>query len=245
MSVTLNTRKSFSTFKSKFSSVNGVNFFAVQPVSQQKEDEAAFNSSDRPSAGRVALEELEEKYKSLLESVRVEKFNPKYISRYIASAEKRRGAPFTPAERKRIKEMATSKDPEVIRLLALELRIGVPRKIERDALAAMGNIMLHREDAALREFLCNPNKDPNLTAYVKTILMMSHVETWMDRYTKLKQQYGSLVRPLEWVIPDLDFTNERSKRKKEQEEQKNKKQKPVARKKKAPASSSEEKELSV
>jgi len=235
VSVTLNTRTRFSTFKTKFGSVSGVNFFAQVPPIGEPRDNAEFDNSQRSTAGQVALEELEEKYRSLLESVRVENFNPKYISRYIISAEKRRGAPFTPAERKRIKEMATSKDPEVIRLLALELRIGVPRKIERDALASMGNLMLHREDDALRQFLSSPEKDPNLVAYVKTILMMSHVETWMDRYNRWKRQYGSLVRPLEWLIPDLVFSNKERQQKKQEQKEEQKKQKQKAPKAKASA----------
>lgn len=148
--------------------------------------------SDRQTtAAAQALEDLEEKYNALVESIDVEKFNPAYISRYIKRAETRRGAPYADHEKKRFREMAKSGNPHLIRLLALELRIGIPKKIERDALAAMGRLMLHRDQAEdLRRFLDQPDKDPNLRNWVQTMLAMNTVEQWMGTLQRWRETWA-------------------------------------------------------
>ncbi len=157
-------------------------------------DEDAFHGEPFSSATENALEELEEKYQDLLESVDVDKLNPKYLTRYIRRAEERRGGPFTKIEKAHFREMAGSNDPEVKRLLALELRVGVPKKVEMEALAAMGNLLLHRDDmVALEGFMQKPNKDANLREWVRTTLMMNRVEFWMEKYKHLKNWMTQLI----------------------------------------------------
>ncbi len=170
----------------------GVSSFTLFPPLSLS-DEDAFQSKPEllPSATENALEELEEKYQDLLRAVDVDKLNPKYLTRYIKRAEERRGGPFTKEEKTGFREMATSKDPEVKRLLALELRVGVPKKVEIEALAAMGNLLLHRDDTrSLEAFIEKPEKDPNLREWVRTTLMMNRVEFWMGRYQHFKSWAG-------------------------------------------------------
>ncbi|MBK8189525.1 MAG: hypothetical protein IPK79_03660 [Vampirovibrionales bacterium] len=169
----------------------------VGPVDEaESADLLASSSLERQTtAAAQALEDLEEKYNALVESIDVEKFNPAYISRYIKRAETRRGAPYADHEKKRFREMAKSGNPNLIRLLALELRIGIPKKIERDALAAMGRLMLHRDQAAdLRGFLDQPDKDPNLRNWVQTMLTMNTVEQWMGALQRWRESWAGLWR---------------------------------------------------
>ncbi len=190
MAISVNSRRTGWPSGIKPPKVDGLSPFAqVLPVEQKRD-----LIEQMPSAAKKALEELEEKYTSLVKAVKVDIFKPENIEEYILRAEKRRGAPFTRAERDRFRDMAKSGDPEKIRLVALELRFGVPRKVERAALAAFGNLILYRDQVApLREFLDKPGKDPNLVAYVKTILMMNRVERWMEKYQNWRDRLSGFV----------------------------------------------------
>lgn len=174
--------------KSKF---KGIQFLTI---GQDDDATDMFDDDNHPypevTAVERALEDFEEFYLRLLESVNVDTFERKYINRYIKRAENRRGAAFTKAERERFRDMAKSDNPEMLRLLALELRIGIPRRVERDALAALGNLMLYRDqDGAFKSFLSRPNKDPNLLAIVKTVSMTGQVEDWMGKVQELKERF--------------------------------------------------------
>ena len=167
---------------------------------------------------KYALDELEEKYESLRESVRADKFNPKYINRYIAHAEKRRGTPFTRTERNNFRELALSKDPKVIEQLAFDLRIGVPKKIELEAMAAMGRFLMHHnENDALEEFLEKPTNDPQIKHWVYTTLMMNKVEYWIGRYKEFRNWLAAFTGK----APNSKDKEENQQKKKKQQQPKN------------------------
>ena len=148
------------------------------------------------STTRLALDEFDEQYKTLLESVDVEKFDPAKIKRYIKRAETRRGAPFIESEKQQYHAMAQSTDANVLRLLAVELQIGVSRnfkKIKLDAEAAMARVILNRHDQdALKAFLDDPHRDPNMRDWVRTTLYLNRVEYWIKTVDDYKRRFTSL-----------------------------------------------------
>lgn len=159
----------------------------------------------KPKASEVekAFDELEKSYEKLLTSINLKAFNRSKIEDYLRLAEKRAGMEISEKEKLRLRKMAQSEDPKVLRLLALELRIGIPRKAEKEAMAALGQMMLYRQDRkSFEKFLAAPDKDENLKAYVRTIIMMNRVEDLMYRYENFKGQVRNLFN-MQRLIPGM------------------------------------------
>lgn len=141
------------------------------------------------NATERALENFDVSYQRLMSGINIKAFNPEKIETYMKATEKRTGREFTKKEKDRIRRAAQSNNPDVIRLLALELRVGIPRKLEHNALAAYGELMMNRSDSqTLIRFAKKPTTDPNLKSHIETVIMMNRVE-------------GTLSRIKEWLPP--------------------------------------------
>lgn len=152
------------------------------------------------SAAQGAVDELEECYNDMLESIDIEKINleENYVKGYITRSEKRRGGKYSKAQRDRYLDMARQAqktgDKEMVRLLALELCIGIPPKTEKAVMAAFGKVFIHHreENEVLQNFVEKSKVNPNLAAYMRTILMVNKVETWVGKYEEIKERFASL-----------------------------------------------------
>jgi hypothetical protein len=134
-----------------------------------------------------ALAQLESRYQAMVDGIQLKYFDPTKIEQYIRMAEKRAGMEMSDKERFRLIRLAKINNPQLLKLLALELRIGIPKRLEQAALASLGELMLHRDDEdALRGYLDDPSKDDNLKAYVRTVLMMNKTERWMAKVETAK-----------------------------------------------------------
>ena len=130
-----------------------------------------------------ALQELENSYSRLVNSINLNLFHPLKLNHYIHLAEKRSGKDYTDLEKEHMKLIVQSDNERALRLLALELGVGVPKKAERDAMSAMGALMLHRNNTqALETFLQKPGTDENIRSHVQLILMMSKFEKTVNRF---------------------------------------------------------------
>lgn len=146
------------------------------------------------SGAERALQQLEVSYQRLIDGIQLEHFDPKRIETYIKMAEKRSGILMSDEEKGRLVQASQSNDEQILRLLALQLRVGIPRRLEKEALAAMGELMLNREDtSALKKFAQDASKDPNLQAYVRNLLMMNRVESMMARVDKVRVLFSGLL----------------------------------------------------
>lgn len=143
-----------------------------------------------------ALQQFEQSYQRLLDSINLEHFDPNKIENYIRLAEKRAGVDMTDKEKARIRELVFTGDPEILKLVALELRVGISRKLEKEVLAAFGELIIyHREnDALMMNFLGHPTKDENLKAYVRILMMMSRFERLLNKWQGFQDRYKRLTR---------------------------------------------------
>ncbi|MBX2861484.1 MAG: hypothetical protein KTR14_09620 [Vampirovibrio sp.] len=144
---------------------------------------------------------FEKKYTAFVNSVDIAKFYPKKVNQYIKRAEAWNGA-YSEQEIARFKEMAASKNPDLIKQLALEFRVGISKKDEKEAMAAFGRlVVLYRNNITeLQKFLQKKDMDPNLRAYVQTLVMMYHVERWLRRYRRVKSYYANLKQGMRQAV---------------------------------------------
>lgn len=174
-----------------------VNKTASKPWMPFSTPAATFQNRPTVSATEKAIEQLEVSYERLLQSINLKLFRPEKINQYIATAEKRSGTSFSEEEKQQIRLIAQSGDENSTRLLALELRVGIPKKSEREALAALGELMLHRHNTkVLEQFVEDPHNDENLKAHIKTILMVNKVESAMLKMDNIKRDLSNLTRGL-------------------------------------------------
>ncbi|MEB3288183.1 MAG: hypothetical protein VKJ04_11865 [Vampirovibrionales bacterium] len=165
-----------------------------------------------------ALQQLETRYQAMFEGIQLKYFDPNKIENYIRMAEKRMGMELSEKERIRLIQISKSKDPNILKLLALELRIGIPKRLEQAALAALGELLLQRDDEeALQAYLEDPTKDDNLKAYVRTVMMMNKVERVMARVENAKSTLKSFFN-----ISGQGGGQQQQKKKKQQEQKKQK-----------------------
>ncbi len=161
----------------------GLTFALKHPVTQR-------NGAER------ALQQFELAYQALLDGIKLEHFDPNKIENYIRLAEKRAGVDMSDKEKGRIRELVNTGDPDILKLVALELRVGISRKLEKEALAAFGELVIyHREqDALMQNFLSHPTKDENLKAYIRILIMMSRFERIMNSWHAMRDRYRRLTR---------------------------------------------------
>lgn len=172
-----------------------------QPVKQEmaKSDKPDFKNE--PPIQK-ALRQLEESYTNMKESINLKRFDAQKIEEYLMKAEKRTGLPYSDEEKGQFRQLAQSTDVEHLKLLCLELHVGISEKAEKEAMAAMGRLILHRNQTqALRAYMELPGKDPNLKAYIRTVLMMHKVENWMNTVEDVKRKVKRTVSPFKWLVP--------------------------------------------
>jgi hypothetical protein len=146
-----------------------------------------------------ALRQLEESYVNLKESVNLKKFDATKIEEYITKAEKRTGLPYSIEEKEQFRQMAKVSDPELLKLLCMELHVGLSEKAEKEAMASLGRLILHRNQTdALKAYMDMPGKDANIKAYIRTVLMMHRVENWMNTVEDVKRK---VKKPFQWLVP--------------------------------------------
>jgi len=145
-----------------------------------------------------ALQQFEQSYQRLLDSINLEHFDANKIENYIRLAEKRAGVDMTELEKGRIRELVFTGEPEILKLVALELRVGISRKLEKEALAAFGELIIyHREhEALMQNFLSHPTKDENLKAYIRILIMMSRFERLLNKWQGFRDRYKRMTRSL-------------------------------------------------
>lgn len=177
----------------------------MEPVQDQSEFSDEGKQQQHQSAAKAAVDELEECYNDMLESIDTDKINleENYVKGYITRSEKRRGGRYNKAQRQRYMDLARQAkktgDKELVRLLALELCIGIPPKTEKAVMAAFGNVFIHHreESDVLKSFVEKANVNPNLAAYMRTILMVNRVENWVGKYEELKERFTKFI-PGNW-----------------------------------------------
>jgi hypothetical protein len=172
----------------------------IEDASQFSDESNQQQNKREHEAAENALNELEEAYSEMVNSIDIEKINleENYVKGYITRSEKRRGGPYTKAQRNRFLQLAAqakeNDDKELIRILALELCIGISPKMEKAVLASFGNLFIHHRDAigVLKDFTNrDENKaDANLIAYIRTLMMLNQVEGWMGRIENVKHRFG-------------------------------------------------------
>jgi hypothetical protein len=161
-----------------------------------KTDRAEFKNE---TGIQKALRQLEESYVNLKESVNLKKFDATKIEEYITKAEKRTGLPYSVEEKEQFRLMAKSSDPDFLKLLCMELHVGLSEKAEKEAMAALGRLILHRNQTdALKAYMDMPGKDANIKAYIRTVLMMHRVENWMNTVEDVKRK---VKKPFQWLVP--------------------------------------------
>ena len=162
---------------------------AVSPVIPMLGDHCALNNSPSTEGASRALVQLSSAYARMVAAINLKLFNPDRIDEYIRRAEKRSGADMTDMEKDRLRRLAKTTDERVLRLLCLELRVGIPKKEEAEAERAFGQLLLARHDReALQRFMNDANADENLKAHVRAVLMLGQVEQWMSRYKQWKER---------------------------------------------------------
>ncbi|MGE0201753.1 MAG: hypothetical protein AB7P76_12405 [Candidatus Melainabacteria bacterium] len=156
----------------------------------------ASTAAQAQSPAARALAQLESSYAELLQSTEITAFNPNEIERYIRAYQKRTGRILTESQRERIMQIASSKDPSLLKLLALEFGIGVDRQAEKKALAALGQLFLERDDSeTLQQFLEDGQKDENLKAHVSSLQMLNKIESGVAWYNGLRNWFLGLFKP--------------------------------------------------
>lgn len=155
-----------------------------------------------------ALRQLDTSYTALKESVNLKKFDSAKIEDYFRLAEKRSGFPIPEADKAQIRELVKTQDPELLRMVALELRVGISEKAEKEAMAALGRLILYRENTkALQAYLLDPGKDQNLKAHVKTVLMMNRVEGALSSFESVKRKVKKVLLPWQILFPPVASNN--------------------------------------
>ncbi len=191
----------FSTKVSPPSFKGGVNNAAnVDGVTLSNQfTQSALKVQSRSLATR-ALDNFTTSYTNLIDAIDIENFEPQQIEQYIRNAEARSGVTMRDAEKEQIRLLSKSNDEHVLRLLALELRVGIPKDVEKEALAAFGELILYRHDKeTLQGFLDNPKNDPNLKAHIRTVLMMSKVENVMHGVDTTKRNIKATIEKVPLV----------------------------------------------
>jgi len=175
--------------------VSGKRLLPFQGESSQPFFTNSVTAQPQSPAAR-ALAQLESSYAELLQSTEITAFNPNEIERYIRAYQKRTGRILTEGQRERIMNIAASKDPSLLKLLALEFGIGVDRQAEKKALAALGQLFLERDDSeTLKQFLDDEQKDDNLKAHVSSLQMLNKIESGVAWYNDLRSRFFGLFRP--------------------------------------------------
>lgn len=174
----------------------------MEPIQDHSEfSDEGKQQQQQHSAAQTAMNELEECYNDMLESIDTEKINleENYVKGYITRSEKRRGGRYTKTQRQRYMDMARQAqktgDKGLVRLLALELCIGIPPKTEKAVMAAFGKVFIHHreETDVLKSFVNKANANPNLAAYMRTILMVNRVENWVGKYEEMKERVSRFI----------------------------------------------------
>ncbi|MBY0405303.1 MAG: hypothetical protein K2X66_15495, partial [Cyanobacteria bacterium] len=155
------------------------------------------------SAIQKTLRQLDESYLQLKESVNLKKFDTNKLEDYILKAEKRSGIPYSPEEKMNFRQLTATGNTEMIKMVALELGVGVSEKAEKEAMAALGRLMVHRHQTkALQAFLNQPDKDPNLKAYVRTVMLTHKVESVLSKVEGFKRKVKTTASsPLKVFFP--------------------------------------------
>jgi hypothetical protein len=167
------------------------------PVDTPKDTQAFTLKHIPKSEAERALLQAERSYEQLKATVDLKQFDPTRMPQYLAQAERRTGIPYEPEEKAMLIEWAESGIPELQRMVAMELRVGISRKAEKEALAAMGQILLNRNnEAALQNFLQNDDNDPNLRAYVQTLIYLNRMEKLLGMYKGIKGRYAKWLKSL-------------------------------------------------
>ncbi len=144
-----------------------------------------------------ALAQMEASYEKMIAGIKLEAFDPKKIEDYIRQSEKNSGVVLSEAEKERIRQAAKSRNDKMLRLLALELGVGVPLKHKKQVLYYLGELMINRQDKqALAAFINDPTKDENLKAHVKTVLLAGQVEEVLYKVESFKGQFNSVFKHL-------------------------------------------------
>lgn len=182
--------------------ITDVDQFSEEKEGDQKRQQREFEAAEN------ALHELEEAYNEMVNAIDTDKINleENYVKGYITRSEKRRGGRYTKSQRNRFLQIASqareTSDKELIRVLALELCIGISPKMEKAVHAAFGNLFIHHRDAisVLKNFANRSEADSNLVAYMRTLMMLNQVEGWMERIETVKHKFshsmfGKLLAP--------------------------------------------------
>lgn len=173
-----------------------------KPTAPTRTDRAEFKNE---TGIQKALRQLEESYVNLKESVNLKKFDATKIEEYISKAEKRTGLPYSAEEKEQFRQMAKVSDPELLKLLCMELHVGLSEKAEKEAMASLGRLILHRNQTdALKAYMDMPGKDANIKAYIRTVLMMHRVENWMNTVEDVKRK---VKKPFQWLVPAVQHQN--------------------------------------
>lgn len=181
----------------------------VEVKPQVTQDVAQVNTNVKQETSiQRSLRLMEESYQNLRDSVNLKKFDPQKIEDYIVKAEKRNGAVIDEADKVLYREWAKTGDPQILKALALELRVGISEKAEKEAMASLGRLVLHRSNTKeLTEYMQMPDKDPNIKAHIRTILMMSRVEDVLSKYERVKRRVRRTLTPFSSLFPPVANSN--------------------------------------
>jgi hypothetical protein len=178
------------------------------PAKPESKPEPKTEARPPETAIQKTLRQMEESYQNLKDSINLKKLDPQKIDDLIAKAEKRTGLPYSDVEKAQFREWVKSNNPELLKMVALELRVGISEKAEKEAMAALGRLILYRNNMKdLKLFLADPEKDPNLKAYVRTVLMMQKVEGVMSTVEGLKRKVKKSINPLNYLVPPVASNN--------------------------------------
>ncbi len=179
----------------------------VEDMTQLSDEGEKKRQNAQHEAAENALKELDEKYSEMLDAIETDNINleENYVKGYITRMEKRRGGPYSKSQRQRFLAMARqareTNDKELIKILALELCIGISPKMENAVLAAFGNVFIHHRDATniLEEFAGGEKCNANLAAYAKSLMMLNRVEAWMGKVETVKHRLKMAFSPEQWL----------------------------------------------
>ncbi len=184
----------------------------VEDMTQLSDEGEKKRQNAQHEAAENALKELDEKYNEMLEAIDTDSINleENYVKGYITRMEKRRGGPYSKSQRQRFLAMARqareTKDKELIKILALELCIGISPKTESAVLAAFGNVFIHHRDSTtiLEQFSEGETCNANLAAYAKSLMMLNRVEAWMGKIETVKHRLKMAFSPEHWLKPSAN-----------------------------------------
>lgn len=168
----------------------------IPPVGGDQVDKSQRPQQQAVSSTRHALRELGTAFGHLREAIDLDAFNPHEMAKYITAYEQRTGQLIDAGRREQLMQLAFSRNPQILQMIALELRIGFTKrtkKAERRAMMALGRLVLERDNIdELKAFLEDPEADDNVKAYVQTLVMMNQVETAVSRYQRLRERVRKL-----------------------------------------------------